>query len=149
MKRITYKDEYGEPHLINCGINCENYKKCIAIDGDRSNYSCNRYLINIIAKYEDLIDSGTFIENTNKNKNVTYLIKNIEEYGKLIAYCIQNDIDVSKTYWEEGALNKHCYHIDVEKNKCLYNTYEYYKSKGYKIVEPEFYIDAGNNISIL
>lgn len=28
-----------------------------------------------------------------------YLLISIEEYGKFIAYCIENDISVFRTYW--------------------------------------------------
>ena len=30
-----------------------------------------------------------------------YLLISIEEYGKFIAYCIENDISVFRTYWNE------------------------------------------------
>lgn len=30
-----------------------------------------------------------------------YLLMSIEEYGKFIAYCIENDITVFRTYWDE------------------------------------------------
>ena len=148
MKRITYRNEYGQARLIECSEKCQNYTKCIADTGDRSIYSCNEYLINIVAKYEDMIDNGTLTENINKNKSTAYLIKHIEEYGKLMAYCIQNNIDVSQAPWEEYTSNRCCSYIDVNKCRCLCNTYEYYKSKGYKITEPAFYVNSGNNIII-
>lgn len=31
-------------------------------------------------------------------KKVAFIISNIEEYGKLIAFCIENDICVFRTY---------------------------------------------------
>lgn len=30
-----------------------------------------------------------------------YYIANIEEYGKFISYCIENDVNVFRTYWDE------------------------------------------------
>ena len=34
-------------------------------------------------------------------KERVYLLKNIEEYGKFMAFCIDNDISVFRTYWQE------------------------------------------------
>lgn len=42
-----------------------------------------------------------------------YLIKNIEEYGKLMAYRIENDISVFRSYWDERAVWLPCRRIDV------------------------------------
>lgn len=48
-----------------------------------------------------------------------YLIKNIEEYGKLMAYCIENDISVFRTYWDEREKGRRCYKPDFHEKKML------------------------------
>lgn len=68
-----------------------------------------------------------------------YLIKNIEEYGKLIAYCIENDISVFRTYWDDREKGNRCYHISFKDKKCYYGDKEYYENEGAKIIIPEFY----------
>lgn len=45
-------------------------------------------------------------------KKVAFIISNIEEYGKLIAFCIRNDICVFRTYWDEREKGDRCYSID-------------------------------------
>lgn len=42
-------------------------------------------------------------------KEKVYLIRNIEEYGKLMAYCINKDITVWRTYWDETQKGNRCY----------------------------------------
>ena len=37
---------------------------------------------------------------------VAYLIANIEDYGKLMAFCIKHDICVFRTYWDERKKGK-------------------------------------------
>lgn len=39
------------------------------------------------------------------------IISNLEEYGKLMAFCIQNDISAWRTYWDERDTDT-CYSID-------------------------------------
>lgn len=46
-----------------------------------------------------------------ETKNV-YLILDIEEYGKFISYCIEHDISVWRTYWDEREKGNRCYQID-------------------------------------
>lgn len=54
-------------------------------------------------------------------KKIALLISNIEEYGKLMSFCIKNDINVWRTYWDEKAKGKRCYHIDwKEKNVIMH-----------------------------
>ena len=67
-----------------------------------------------------------------------YLIENIEEYGKLISYCIQHDINVFRTYWDEREKTDRCYAIDWQERRCYYASRKYYKENGYEIVVPEF-----------
>lgn len=77
-----------------------------------------------------------------QNRKVVFLIKNIEEYGKLMAYCIQKDITVFRTYWSETTKGDICYDIDLHQNRCFYSTrkyYEYYEKCD--IVEPVFVLD--------
>lgn len=68
-----------------------------------------------------------------------YLIKNIEEYGKLIAYCIENDISVFRSYWDDREKSNRCYNISFKDKRLYYSSKEYYENEGAEIVIPEFY----------
>lgn len=81
-------------------------------------------------------------------QKVVYKIKNIEEYGKLMAYCIYNDINVWRTYWDERDKDKVCYKIDWEEKRCYYGGTDYYKDEGYTVVEPKFFLGGHCNIEI-
>lgn len=70
-----------------------------------------------------------------------YLISNIEEYGKLISFCINNDIQVWRTYWDEREKGDRCYQIDWQQKRCYYSSKQYYIDNGYKIVIPTFALD--------
>lgn len=70
-----------------------------------------------------------------------YLIRNIEEYGKLIAFCIEKDISVFRTYWDERKKGNRCYCIDWDEKRCLYSSCEYFHDRGYEILTPVFYFD--------
>lgn len=67
-----------------------------------------------------------------------FLITNIEEYGKLISFCIENDISVWRTYWDEREKEDRCYNIDWKEKRCYYSSRRYYENNGYKIVTPTF-----------
>lgn len=67
-----------------------------------------------------------------------YLIKNIEEYGKLMSYCIERDISVFRTYWDEREKGNRCYNISFEEKQCYHSSKQYYKSQGAEILIPEF-----------
>ena len=47
-------------------------------------------------------------------KKKAYLINNIEDYGKLIAYCIEKDISVWRTYYDDSRKGKTCYELEGE-----------------------------------
>ena len=86
-------------------------------------------------------------------REIVYLIKNIEEYGKLMAYCIEHDITVWRTYWNENNKGKICYHIDWKDRRCYYSNIDYYQGtniykKVYDIVEPVFEFDEYGNVTI-
>ncbi len=68
-----------------------------------------------------------------------YLIKNIEEYGKLIAYCIEKDISVFRSYWDDREKSNRCYNISFKDKRLYYSSKEYYENEGAEIVIPEFY----------
>lgn len=70
-----------------------------------------------------------------------YLIKNIEEYGKLMAYCIENDIVVFRSYWDDREKGNRCYSISFKDKRLYYSSKEYYENKGAEIIIPEFYCD--------
>lgn len=67
-----------------------------------------------------------------------YLIANIEEYGKFISFCINNDITVWRTYWDEREAGDRCYQIDWKEKRCHYSPRCYYENNGYEIVVPRF-----------
>ena len=67
-----------------------------------------------------------------------YLISNIEEYGKLIAFCIDNDIGVFRTYWDEREKGNRCFNINCEDKRCYYSSEQYYLNEGYEIKTPKF-----------
>ena len=70
-----------------------------------------------------------------------YLILNIEEYGKLIAYCIENDVSVFRTYWDEKKKGCRVYQIDWKEKRCYYSDKSYFEENGFEIIIPEFYFD--------
>ena len=78
-----------------------------------------------------------------------YLIKNIEEYGKLISYCINHDVTVWRTYWDEKEKGDRCYVIDCSNKRCFYSSKKYWEAEGYEIIVPNFVLDEyGNNYKI-
>lgn len=73
-------------------------------------------------------------------KEKVYLIKNIEEYGKFISYCINKDISVFRTYWDEKEAGDRCYRIDWNEKRCYYSSKSYFE-KDYTIVTPVFILN--------
>ena len=71
----------------------------------------------------------------------SFLIINIEEYGKLISFCINNDICVFRTYWDEYEKGDRCYFIDWKEKRCYYAPELFYENNGYKIVRPTFQLN--------
>lgn len=71
-------------------------------------------------------------------KPKVYLIKDITEYGKLIACCIEHDITVFRTYWDEREAGDRCYRIDWKLKHCFYCDRKYWEENGFDIVEPKF-----------
>ena len=78
-----------------------------------------------------------------------YLINNIEEYGKLISYCIEHDVNVWRSYWDEREKGDRCYHIDWETKRCYYSSRKYYENEGYEIIVPIFNVDEWGNYKII
>ena len=70
-------------------------------------------------------------------KKIAYLISSIEEYGKFIAYCIDKDISVWRTYWNK----EYIYHISWKEKRCYYSSKQYYNFNGYDIRIPKFEIN--------
>ena len=71
-------------------------------------------------------------------KERAFLITSVEEYGKLIAFCIRKDICVYRTYWDEREKGSRCYNIDWKEKCCYYSKLRYYENNGYEIVKPIF-----------
>lgn len=78
-----------------------------------------------------------------------YLISNIEEYGKFMAYCIDNDISVWRTYWDEREKGDKCFNIDWKEKRCYYSSKKYYLDMGYEIATPIFEIDKYGKYKIV
>ncbi|MCH5315447.1 MAG: hypothetical protein J1E81_06005 [Eubacterium sp.] len=58
-----------------------------------------------------------------------------------MAYCIENDISVWRTYWDERESSKRAYCIDWKTKRCEYTDTEYWKSRDIDVEIPNFYID--------
>lgn len=81
-------------------------------------------------------------------RKTAYLIVNVEEYGKLISFCINNDISVWRTYWDEREKGERCFQIDWIGKRCYYSSKRFYESEGYEIITPIFYVDSYGNYKI-
>ena len=77
-----------------------------------------------------------------------YLITNVEDYGKLMAFCINNDVTVWRTYWNEKDKGDRCYNIDWKEKRCYYGPRCYYENEGYEIVIPNFTLDIYGDFQI-
>lgn len=78
-----------------------------------------------------------------------YLITNIEEYGKFISFCINKDILVWRTYWDEQEKGDRCYAIDWKEKRCYYSSRLYYENNGYEIIVPTFTLNTyGDNYEL-
>lgn len=78
-----------------------------------------------------------------------YLINSIEEYGKFISFCINKDILVWRTYWNEREKGDRCYAIDWKEKRCYYSPRLYYENNGYEIVVPTFTLNIyGDNYEL-
>lgn len=78
-----------------------------------------------------------------------YLISNIEEYGKFISFCIENDICVFRTYWDEREKGKRCYSISWPDKRCYYSDRSYYENVGFSVLTPHFVLDEFGNYKLL
>ena len=67
-----------------------------------------------------------------------FLITSVEEYGKLMAFCVSKDICIYRTYWDEREKGNRCYNIDWKERRCYYGKLRYYEYNGYEIVKPIF-----------
>lgn len=76
---------------------------------------------------------------------VAYLINDISEFGKFVAFCIEKDISVWRNYWNQREAGTHCYTIDWKNRACQHSSERFYREEGYKIVVPEFRVDAYGN----
>lgn len=71
-----------------------------------------------------------------------YLIKNIEEFGKFIAFCTDNDISVWRVYWDDREKGDRCFAICWKNLVCDYSSRSFYKAVDYCIVVPFFQLDS-------
>ena len=77
-----------------------------------------------------------------------FLIASVEEYGKLIAFCISKDICIYRTYWDERKKGSRCYDINWKERRCYYSNIRYYEANGYEIVKPIFRLNAYGEYNI-
>ena len=77
-----------------------------------------------------------------------YLISNIEEYGKLLSFLVNNDIDVFRLYWNEREKGDRCYHIDWQEKRCYYAAQKFYVDNGYEIIKPNFVCNQYGNYEL-
>ena len=80
--------------------------------------------------------------------NEAYRIEDITEFGKLMAYCIEKDISVWRTYWNENEKDT-CYFIDWKEKRCCYSSEKYYRSLGYDICIPIFKVTEFGIIDLI
>ena len=78
-------------------------------------------------------------------KKVAFIISNIEEYRKLISFCIKNDVCFFWTYWDEREKGDRCYSINWKEKRCLYGPKLYFEMNDYEIVSPTFKLDEYGN----
>ena len=81
-------------------------------------------------------------------ENEAFIIDNITDFGNLMAFCIDQDITVWRTYFNEREKNNRCYSIDWKEKRCYYARKEYWLDKGYKVYKPTFYVDEWGKIEI-
>ena len=77
----------------------------------------------------------------NQNK-IAYRISSIEDYGKFMAFCIDKDINVWRTYWNEQEKGDRCYNIDWKEKRCYYSSERYYIDNDYTVIDPTFSMNA-------
>ena len=77
----------------------------------------------------------------NQNK-IAYRISSIEDYGKFMAFCIDKDINVWRTYWNEREKGDRCYNIDWKEKRCYYGSERYYIDNNYTVIDPTFSMNA-------
>lgn len=80
---------------------------------------------------------------------LAYKISNIIEYGKLMAFCIQNDVCVFRTYWDEREKLDRYYSIDWKEKRCYYSKRKYFEENGYSLYEAVFEPDKYGNYKII
>ena len=73
--------------------------------------------------------------------SICLLVDNIKDYGFLMAYCIDKDICVFRTYWNEKEKTSMCYKIDYTDKRCYKSDVDYYKENGDEIFKPIFSFD--------
>ena len=78
-----------------------------------------------------------------------YLILNIEEYGKLISYCIEHDVTVFRSYWDDREKGDRCYCIDWMEKRLYYSPQRYWEEKGCEIILPDFRLDKYGKYKIV
>lgn len=73
---------------------------------------------------------------------IAYRISSIEDYGKFMAFCINKDINVWRTYWDEREKGDRCYSIDWREKRCYYSSKRYYIDNDYTVIDPTFSMNA-------
>ena len=76
--------------------------------------------------------------NVRKTERIAYILKDITEYGKFVAYCIDHDISVYRLYWNEQNKNR-CYVIYPDM-KLAGVANKDWCALAYSLKEPKFYL---------
>lgn len=73
-----------------------------------------------------------------------FLLSSIENYGKFISFCIDNDISVWRLYWDDREKSNRCFHINWKENRCYYASIKFYEDEGFEVVSPLFVLNFGS-----
>lgn len=77
---------------------------------------------------------------------IYYEIDNISDYGKLVSYCIEHDVSVFRSYYDNRVLR--FYHIDLSDKRLYYVTDKSHLKSLYPdddqnviVMKPDFKLD--------
>ena len=73
-----------------------------------------------------------------------FLITSVEQYGKFVSYCIDNDISVWRLYWDDREKGNRCFHINWKEKRCYYASKKFYEDEGFEVITPLFLLNFGS-----
>lgn len=83
-----------------------------------------------------------------KQNKIAYRILSVEDFGKLMSFCIDKDVCVFRTYFNNACLSDRCYTIDWKEKRCYYGSEQYYLDHSYTVITPTFLTDVYGNYYI-